>query len=283
MEFITIFLSALLGLLGSAGIFVDLYAKNAIRSRFQRIETLEVRVDHAPNYQLIAGKIERVRIAGRGFWLTPDLRIATLELETDPLNVNLQSLRNCQGTPLTALRQPVQAGLRLALTQSDVNKLLKSPTVSKQLQQLSKTFLGNMGGQQLQSYEIINPQVQFLPENRLRFQVELQQKGDSGTGQAKPDQKLSVKAESGVRIVAGHQLELISPSVSINENTIPEFLISALAQNFLEQLDLKKLEESGIIARILQLEVNPEKMEIAAFVQVKPQAAATQKPKQISF
>ncbi|MGA9379505.1 MAG: DUF2993 domain-containing protein [Phormidium sp.] len=276
MEFLTIFLSALLGVLGSVGVFVDRFAENAIRQRFQRVEQLQVRIDNAPNYQLIGGKVQRVRVAGRGFWLTPEARIAVLELDTDPVNVDIQALRGGKVAPLAALRQPAKAAFRLVLTQEDVNKLLKSPKVSQQLQQLSSTFLGNMGGQQIQAYEIINPRIEFLPENRLRFQVEFQQKAGTRTEQSNSEQKLAIIAESGLRIVNGHQLELISPAVSINENTIPEFLIGALAQNFIDELDLKKLQQSGITARILNFQVNQDKLEIAAFVQVQPQV----KPKE---
>jgi hypothetical protein len=271
MEFITIFLSALLGVLGSVGFFVDRFAENAIRQRFQRVEQLQVRVDNAPNYQLIGGKVQRVRVAGRGFWLTPEARIAVLELDTDPVNVDLQALSKGNVSPLQTLRQPGAAAFRLVLTQEDVNNLLKSPRVAQQLQELSSRFLGNMGGQEIQAYEIINPRIDFLPENRLRFQVELQQKaGTTTSGEANSEPRLAVSAESGLRIIRGHQLELISPVVSINENTIPEFLIGALAQNFLDELNLKKFEQSGITARILNLELNEDKMEIAAFVQVQP-------------
>lgn len=273
MEFITIFLSALLGVLGTVGFFVDRFAETAIRQRFQKVEQLRVRVDNAPNYQLIGGKVQRIRVAGRGFWLTPEARIDVLELDTDPLNVDIQALRGGKVSPLEALRQPAKAAFRLVLTEEDVNNLLKSPKISQQLQQLSSRFLGNMGGQQIQAYEIINPRIEFLPENRLRFQVELQQKEVPGTEQPNANQKLAVIAESGIRIVNGHQLELISPAVSINENAIPEFLIGALAQNFIDELDLKKLQDSGITARILDFEVNQDQLEIAAFVQVQPNTA----------
>lgn len=276
MEFITIFLSALLGVLGSVGFFVDRFVETAVRQRFQRVEQLQVRIDNAPNYQLIGGKVQRVRIAGRGFWLTPEARIDVLELDTDPLNADIQALRGGKISPLAALRQPAKAAFRLALTQEDVNKLLQSPKISQQLQALSSRFLGNMSGEQLQAYEIINPRIEFLPENRLRLQVELKQKEGTGTADNNTNQKLALIAESGIRIVKGHQLELISPAVSINENTVPEFLISALAQNFIDELDLKKLQQSGITARILDFQVNQDKLEIAAFVQVQPQ----EKPKE---
>ncbi|MFB2934838.1 DUF2993 domain-containing protein [Aerosakkonemataceae cyanobacterium BLCC-F154] len=270
MLFLVIFLSTLLGVLESVGVFVDRFAENAIRQRFEKVEQLQVRIDNAPNYQLVGGKVQRVRVAGRGLWLTKEARIAVLELDTDPLNVDLQGIRGGKVPPLAALRQPAKAAFRLVLTEKDVNNLLQSPKISQQLQQLSSRFLGSAGGQQIESYEIINPRIEFLAENRLRFQVELRQKEGTGTEQPNTDQKLAVIAESGLRIVNGHQLELISPKVSINENTIPEFLIGALAQNFIDELDLKKLQDSGITARILNLELNQEQLEIAAFVQVEP-------------
>lgn len=179
-----------------------------------------------------------------------------------------------------SLRQPAKAAFRLVLTEEDINNILKSPKISQQLQRLSANFLGNTGGQQIEAYEIINPRIEFLPENRLRFQVELQQKEGTGTQQTNSEQKLAIIAESGLRIINGHQLELISPAVSINENTIPEFLIGALAQNFIDELDLKKLQKSGIIARILDFQVNQENLEIAAFVQVEPQAQPQVQPKE---
>ncbi|MFB2875469.1 DUF2993 domain-containing protein [Floridanema aerugineum] len=279
MGFLTIFLSALLGVLGSVGFFVDRFAENAIRQRFQRIEQLQVRIDNAPNYQLIGGKVQRVRVAGRGLWLTPEARIAVLELDTDPISADIQALRGGRISP-ASLRQPAKAAFRLVLTEEDINNILKSPKISQQLQRLSANFLGNTGGQQIEAYEIINPRIEFLPENRLRFQVELQQKEGTGTQQTNSEQKLAIIAESGLRIINGHQLELISPAVSINENTIPEFLIGALAQNFIDELDLKKLQKSGIIARILDFQVNQENLEIAAFVQVEPQAQPQVQPKE---
>jgi len=35
-------------------------AENAIRSQFEKVEQLQVRVDNAPSYQLLQGKVERV-------------------------------------------------------------------------------------------------------------------------------------------------------------------------------------------------------------------------------
>ena len=93
MEFFTILLSGLLAIVAPIGVVTDKIIANNLRSRLNKVEQLQVRVDNAPSYQLVQGKVERVRIAGRGLWLTPDIRIGALEIETDPLNVDLQRLR----------------------------------------------------------------------------------------------------------------------------------------------------------------------------------------------
>jgi hypothetical protein len=91
MEFFTILVSSLLALVSPVGLVVDQIALNAIRSQFEKVDQLQVRVDNAPSYQLLQGKVERVRIAGRGLQLK-QIRIAAIELETDPINLDPRSL-----------------------------------------------------------------------------------------------------------------------------------------------------------------------------------------------
>jgi hypothetical protein len=83
--------SSLLALVSPVGLVVDQIALNAIRSQFEKVDQLQVRIDNAPSYQLLQGKVERVRIAGRGLQLK-QIRIAAIELETDPINLDPRSL-----------------------------------------------------------------------------------------------------------------------------------------------------------------------------------------------
>ena len=269
MEIITYLLSAVLGLLSTAGFFVESIARNSIRSQFDRVEQLQVRVDNVPSYQLVQGKLERVRIAGRGLWLIPEARIAALELETDAVDVNIQRLRQRGQLPTAALRQPLQAGVRLVLTEADINKALQTPRINALLQNLVTRYAGPFLNQGSQRYTFVNPRVEFLANNRLRFQVELQQEGETQTDAANA-RKLPIILESGIAFVSGRRLQLIEPSASIDNNEIPSFLIGPLSQSLTEQFDLGQLEQSGITARLLQLKINPEQLEIAAFVRVLP-------------
>lgn len=258
MEFLTILLSGLLGLVSPVGLIVERVAENAIRSQFKKVDQLQVRVDNAPSYQLLQGKVERVRIAGRGLQLKQDIRIAVLELETDPINLEPRSLRQRQ----PKLKQPIQAGVRLVLTQEDINQALQSSTVTAKLRNLSISELGSSGDSE-QRYNFVNPRVKFLENNRLRFQVELTQDN------IKP---LAITVESGLGVIAGRQIQLIAPIISVNGEEAPSQVVSAIATNFSQRLDLDNFEVYGLKARILQLKVTPKELEIAAFLRVEPSA-----------
>lgn len=253
MEFFTIFLASLLALVSPVGLVIDRIALNAIRSQFAKVDQLQVRVDNAPSYQLLQGRIERVRIAGRGLKLKQqNIRIAALELETDPINLKPRSL----GQKLQ-LKLPFQAGVRLVLTQADINKALQSPEVAATLRQLS-TRVGRATSKKGQNYNFVNPRLELLTD-RLRFQVELTQ----------ADVTLAITLESGLNVIAGRQIQLVQPIAWANGEQVPSQIVTAIATNFSQQLNLGNFETYAQ-ARILQLKVAPQKLEIAAFLRVEP-------------
>ena len=71
MEFFAAVLTGLLGVAGAPGIVIDRLITDALRGQLVRADRLEVRLDNTPNYQLLQGKIDRVRLAGRGIYLSP--------------------------------------------------------------------------------------------------------------------------------------------------------------------------------------------------------------------
>ena len=263
MEFITILLSGLLAVVSPVGVVIDKVIESNLRSRLNKVEQLQVRVDNTPSYQALQGKVEKVRIAGRGLWLTPNVRIEALELETDPINLDLQRLRQgSEESPRTSLRQPVQAGLRLVLTEADLNQTLQSPTVTARLRSVAGRLLGGSADR----YEFLNPRVDLLDNDRIRFQVEVQETNA---------ELLAITVESGLNIVAGQSLQLIEPSVSINGRVLPPVLVGGFAGGIGNRFNLRTLEDAGITARILQLDINADELEIAAFVRADPSSRAT--------
>ncbi|PPS45903.1 DUF2993 domain-containing protein [Chroococcidiopsis sp. TS-821] len=253
MELLTILLAGLLGLLSPVGGVVERIAENTIRSQFAQVETLRVRVDNVPTHQLLQGKIQRVRIAGRALQLKQNIRLAVLEVETDAVDFDTASFSS-----RLQLQQPLQAGIRLVLTEQDVNQALQSNAIARRLLNITIGELGR-GTQQVQQLNFSQPRIQFLANNRIRFQVELTQ------DDVEP---LRITVESGLGVVSERQIQLILPVVLVNEEKVPEQVVSAIATNFSQQFDLRSLQSAGIQARILQLNVSPQKLEIAAFIRV---------------
>jgi len=264
-----------------AGLIADRAIANSIRAQVDRVEELQVRVDNAPTHRLLQGKAERVRIAGRGIWLQPEVRIAVLELETGPIDIDRKQLFQIR-------EQPLQGGVRLVLTEADINRALLSPQIAALLRKFSINSLPGM-----ESYEFVNPRVEFLDNNRLRFQLELQEHSMhsapkvahcvSGranrtvprTSRHGNDRgfKLAILAESGLSVVAGRQIELVAPRLEVNGNPVPPILVNAIAAGVSRRGYLRRLEANQILIRLLKLEVSPELLEIAAFVQKQPPAS----------
>ncbi|MBC6454332.1 MAG: DUF2993 domain-containing protein [Hormoscilla sp. SP5CHS1] len=262
MEFLRIFLSGLLLLVSPAGLIADRAIAKSIRAQVDRVEELQMRVDNAPTHRLLQGKAERVRIAGRGVWLKPEVRIAVLELETDPIDIDRKQL-------IQSREQPLQGGVRLVLTEADINRALRSPPIAALLRQFSINSLPGAAADQMESYKFVNPRVEFLDNNRLRFQLELQQQrngNDRGF-------KLAILAESGFQVVAGRRIELVAPRLEANGNPVPPILVNAIAAGVSRGGYPRRLEANQILIRLLKLEVSPELLEIAAFVALQPPAS----------
>ncbi|MBD2027093.1 DUF2993 domain-containing protein [Leptolyngbya sp. FACHB-711] len=268
MEFLTVLLAAVLGVLSPAGFVADRLAANAIRQQFDHIEDLAVRIDSTPNYRLLQGRADRVQIAGRGVFPIADVRIDTLEVETDPIALNLSDAND--------LKQPIQAGVRLVLTREDLNFALRSEPVTDALRDLSLNFLGGTA-QQLQRYDFVEPQVQFIAgnspeaETRVRFQVSLVEQPAEKTAQTPPqNNRIEITGETGLQILAGKQLSLVNPEIRINNEAVPPELVNLLLGGISQQLDLGNLQGSGIFARILDLQIQDDRLTLAAFVQLQP-------------
>ena len=259
MEFFSFLLSGLLGFITPAGVIVDTAGENAIRSQFSDVEKLQVRVDNAPIHQLLRGKIEQIRIAARGLQLKQyNFRIDTLELETDKIALLPRSIQ--QGKP--KLKKPLQAGIRLAFTQADINKFLQSADVVNLLAKLDVNSKNYLNINEDVVYKFEKPQFQILDNNRLFFQIELRSENDQ-----KP---LLIKVETGININKGRQIKLIETLVTVNEEQVASQFVEEIVKNLNQRLDLRNWEGDGLLIRILKLNIRPSKLEIAAFVQIKP-------------
>ncbi|MCT7949408.1 DUF2993 domain-containing protein [Ancylothrix sp. C2] len=262
MEILSILLSLILTIISPVGFIADSAAEKAIRNQLESVEQLQVRIDNTPSFQLIQGKVDRIRIAGRGLYLKQDIRIDTLEIETDPLNIDIQKLRQSrQNLDLSALKSPLNAGIRIVLTPEDINRALQSPQITNRLKNLTTSIADLAQTEQIQRYEILNPRLEFLENNRLKLLVEIQEKGYP--------ERLNLDIETALTLNQG-KLQLTDLSILANNEPAPPRLVNTLTQRINSRLDIQNIQNTQILLRFLKLNLTPEQLEIAAFVQAKP-------------
>jgi len=281
MEVFILILSSLVSVLSPVNLVADKAIDSAVRSQFKQVEQLEVRLDNAPNFNAVKGKVDRLRIAGRGFYPLEGIRIDTLELETDPINVSVADIRKKRYT----LQEPLGVGIRLVIKEADMLAALKSPTVLRTIDQLLRGFnrtkqnvdatsaIANLptlaqGGireniqnirQTIDNFRITNPKVEFLDNRRIQLEAEVEE--------LKTGEKLKLTIETGVEILEGRQFQLLKPAIAINGQPVPEELIRGFAENIAKELDLGRLEKIlQVRARVFRIRFADNGLEIAAFV-----------------
>jgi hypothetical protein len=255
MEFFAVLLSGLLAILSPINFGGEAIVAQQLKKQFVNVEDLVVRIDNAPNYQVIQGKIDQIRIAGKGLYPIADLRIDTLEVETDP--IALKGLK-------AQLVKPLQAAVKVVLTEADLNKALQSPTVMQRIKQIGGKALGSQAADLLNQYEFANPRIAFLSNQRLRVDLDLK----SSTS---PDQ-LKINIETDVTVATGQSLELTNTTINANDQPFYPPLTRRIVEGVNQQLNLDRLENDGITARILKLDFSQKQATIAAFIQARPES-----------
>ena len=270
MELVTVLLSSLLLLISPVGIVLDQVAENAIRDRLAGAESLDVRIDNGPSYQLLQGKVDKVRIAGRGITPVLGLRIDIAELESDPIDLDFNRLRRGE----VVLDQAFQGAVRIVLTEVDVNAFLRSPIVTEQLNNLNIGALATNPAQAREGarYRINDPTVDFLAgaasgeEDRIRLSAELED--------VVAEAGFAVEIETGLAISAGDRLMLIDPIVVVDSNPVDPRLINIVLGDLNNRLALQQLDKSGIVTRIVNFDIQSDAVDLALWVRVDPSFTA---------
>ena len=260
MEILTAIVATLLAIVAPVGTVVDSLAASAIRDQLAGAEQIQVRVDNVPNFQILRGRIDQARIAGRGIYLRqlPDLRIAAIDLETDVVDVDLGRLQ--QGE--LALDEPAQAALRLRLQADDFNAFLQSDQVESWLDTLRFSLPGGLDDRELNRYGLANPSVVFLEGDRLRVAVDLQDRV--------ADETIAIVIDLDLALVNGHRFQLVDPVLTADGEDIPPQLLTAVVDGLSQQLTLKRLEALGLIARVLEFKVRDNELDLAIFAKIEP-------------
>jgi hypothetical protein len=274
MEVFTILLASLLAAISPAGFIVDKVVANTLRSQVKEVEQLEVRIDNSPSYQILQGKVERIRIASRGLQPIPNLRIETLELETDPLDMDLQRLRRGGKRAVSeSLRQPLQGAVHLIVTEVDMNRALQSSKIKSQLQKMIDRLIPKPDDSQAENYEILNSNIDLLGNNRLRLQMQLRNSNSQEQGSSLID----IMLEVGLNLVAGRSLQLIDPIGTLNGKKLSSGFLKRIAESdrLTQYLNLQRLEKQGIVARVLEFKIGENAMNAIGFIRLEPPGKST--------
>ncbi|MGA7952286.1 MAG: DUF2993 domain-containing protein [Gloeobacterales cyanobacterium] len=248
-------LLALLATLGNLGGYsLDQVAKNLLLKQIDHADRLEVRVLSRPNYRLINGEVERVQLAARGVVREP-FRVAVAEMETDPININFSGAR-------IGLKNPLQAAIRIEVTEEDLNKTLNSPEVIKQYQNIRAEIPGFLGGSgQVQRITFSEPQI-LLQDGIVEVLAKLRTP-DQG------NQTVEVRFRTKIQVDHGTTVRFVNPVFSLDGTPVPTELTTLFLGGVNQLVDLNQLEQQNITARVLRLSIKPGKLELIGFAQVR--------------
>ncbi len=268
MEFFSILLAGLFGSLSPLGWIVDQRVEAAFRSRVHEVETLAVRVDNTPNYQLFNGNLQRLRLASRGVELTPDLRLKAFAMETDAISVDFETFREGNFSSLSqlqnTLKQPLNAAFQVTLTENDLNRFFATPAVKTRLSAIAQRIAQQLPSPRNQRYELLSSTVEFRDDQRLGINLKLR----VSRPQREAFRDFTVYFASELNIQQGKQLLLVNPVVRVDGEPLSGQLVNILRQRIQSRFNLANLDQKQMIARLLQLKIEEDEVKLAAFVQI---------------
>ena len=74
--------------------------------------------------------------------------------------------------------------------------------------------------------------------------------------------------EFAVEVARSRKVRILEPEGTVNGRPMSSRLLNGFAVGISDRLDLGSLLQDGILARILQLEIDEDKLELASFLKV---------------
>lgn len=264
IEWLAIALSGGLSLIAPAGTLAEQQIETEIRDRAVSVEMLAVRVDRRPSYSLLSGEVDRFSLASRGLEIISQWRLAVFELETDPIALSLSP--SPARSPLNALHEPLTVGVRVVLTEADLSEMLRSPQAQAPIRALLARLQQSFPSARGQRYELLAPEIDLLEGNRWRLRGRLR----VSRPQIGEWREFALDWESGVRIDRGRQLQLLDPQLRVDGRPFAPRQVRGLSQRLSQRFDLDRLLPPEITARLLQVAIADDKVELAAIVRADP-------------
>jgi hypothetical protein len=80
--------------------------------------------------------------------------------------------------------------------------------------------------------------------------------------------RLTVRLESELRVVQGSKINLVNPKLWLNDEEAPANISRVFAKFVNQKLDLTSFDSQGLQARVIQLNMNSEQIEIVSFLRI---------------
>ena len=278
MELLISIMSGILAIATSVNAVGDEVLKNKLESQIESVDTMAVRIDNAPNHDVLGGKVKRVRVATRDLKISQAIAFKALEVDVDGINIRLREwlqqniLTEVDGVPTLRLRQlfeqPVNIASRAVLTQEQLDNMLQSPFINRTIRRRLQQTLNLIAEENYtqEDFEISSFALDLIGENRLAIRMNLSGfDREDGT----KDEELDVDFEFDLDIIDGVSFRLTEQEVFIDgEKVEPEQRVLVVAP-----VTLKALEEVGIKVRVIEWESNEDELELALFIGANEYAA----------
>ena len=187
-----------------------------------------------------------------------------LDIETDAIAVDIANVDE----GLESLEEPLRAAVRLVMTQADL-----SAFVTELLQRSTDRFAQDVLGSVVTSDDPENPTIAHPPDvlaidaelllldgDRLQLEVEVPNAAETVT----------IALEFGLEQISGSQLAVTDLSLTLNDQAVPDSVQDSAIAILEQQLDLSRLESSGIMARYVDVTIRDRTLTIVGFVELTP-------------
>ncbi len=276
MELLVSILSGILAIATSVNMVGDTLVEKKIRSQVQAVDTLVVRIDNAPNYDVLGGKVQRVRVATRDLKISSAIAFKALEIDMDGININLKEfiqedlVTEIDDVPTLRLRElfesPVQMASRIVLTQEQLDSILQSQTVNFTLSQRLTDTLNGLSDNDAE-FTINSFKLDLIDTNRLALRANIIDL--EGEYEARGEE-LNVDWELSIKVLDGSNFEFFDQKLYIEGEEIEPENDVLIAR----PVTLRVLEELGLNVRVLQWNSDQDELELALSVRANKDAAS---------
>jgi len=224
-------------------------AEVGVASQLNEAEDINVEIRTDPG-KLVQGKLDSVSISGKGLVMKQDLRMETLEVNIDKVEIN--PLRAVFGK--IELVHPTDAEAQIILSEADINRALSSDYIQDKLHNLQMEVDGQAITVDLQESTVSLP-----GENKFVITADFFIKGQD---EAK---RLSATAIPQIQ-ENGHRISL--EILSTEGQGLTSGLVVVLLDQLRNLLDLRNFDMPGMSLQMHQLEARSGKVIIHAKTQL---------------